>query len=215
MVPPERFELPTPRSEAECSDPLSYGGKQLSSIIHHIYDIIYKTLYSRVHKTYFMKYKDLILKNIKPIAYSIWILLFVFGYVFVQKTLKEGDIKVSPEETKKDVLEIKEYVVYIKLSPNSKEPEIRKRLENTNTVLDLFQQTQDEFPQLFAFEKTDYIDGTKIDEYNHQKKPDMYDWRVFAEKDELKTDISDTFKSLHIEDETIYSIELVKTANEI
>ena len=27
MAPPERFELPTPWSEATCSDPLSYGGK--------------------------------------------------------------------------------------------------------------------------------------------------------------------------------------------
>lgn len=157
-----------------------------------------------------MKYKNLILKNIKLIAYILWILLFVFGYFFVQKTLKEGDIKVSNEKEKKKTIEVKEYVVYIKLTPNSKQPEIRKRLENTNTVLDLFQRTQDETPNLFSFEKTEYINGTKIDEYNNQKKPDGYEWKVFSEKDGIKQDISDKFKSLSIENDTTYSIELVK-----
>ena len=31
LAPPEGFEPPTPRSEDECSDPLSYGGKATDS----------------------------------------------------------------------------------------------------------------------------------------------------------------------------------------
>lgn len=40
MAPPERFELPTLRSEDECSGPLSYGG----FLIHLIVIKNYKSL---------------------------------------------------------------------------------------------------------------------------------------------------------------------------
>lgn len=40
MVPPERFELPTPRSEDECSNPLSYGGLLIATLYLKIHDKI-------------------------------------------------------------------------------------------------------------------------------------------------------------------------------
>jgi hypothetical protein len=44
MAPPERFELPTPRSEDECSNPLSYGGTQKSQIVD------YYTIFGKLEK---------------------------------------------------------------------------------------------------------------------------------------------------------------------
>lgn len=36
LAPPERFELPTPSSEAKCSNPLSYGGKWANYTQYHL-----------------------------------------------------------------------------------------------------------------------------------------------------------------------------------
>ena len=189
LAPPERFELPTPRSEDECSDPLSYGGtifnQQPDYIIHN-----YMIKLSEMTRT----------KKILIIGYVVFAVL---ASLYVKGVLKKEDLSLMEDE-KTNVEKIFEVTVTLKYFDGKKTTEYKKVMENIDCVDDLLKEIRED--DGLEFEKTLYTYGIEIESVNRMKPPENFKWVILSEDEDITNKIekvklnkNDTFELKMIE----------------
>ncbi len=184
MAPPERFELPTPPSEAECSNPLSYGGWST------------KALYNKMYM--FMKIK----KNHLILAYIVFL---VFSYIYIKNVLKQSLVPVqdTPKEEKK-AIDVKDANVILKVDNGNTLRTYHVTLKNTDSLYDLLERLRNK--DTFTYEKIAYVYGTELDFINGEKAPEGYKWKLY----DSGKDVTYSASKINLVDGNTYSLALTE-----
>ena len=174
MAPPEGLEPPTTRFEAEYSNPLSYGGKSRTLAGHFNTKIIY--------------YLCMLNKDLRKKLSFLYVVLILATGAFVWYSLNLEPIQVREKSSSKKVMEVKPAKVTLRLENGEF---YTKRMENTDSVLDLMESLRDDTD--FIFEKTAYIYDTEIEHVNHMYPEEGEYWSVLLEGVDITARIGDTY----------------------
>lgn len=185
MVPPERFELPTPCSEDKCSNPLSYGG-------------IMCLLYQYFCYNLFMN-----MKNIKNALIGMYIFLLVGGYFYVPNVLKHTEIN-EIDKDKETIEDTKPVKVTLIVEDLTSKQTFELKLTNKDSVNDLLENARD--TNKIFFEKTRYIYGNELEKVNNKETPIGYHWKLFLND----SDITYKMDDLKLTNNTTYYLKLIK-----
>lgn len=146
-------------------------------------------------------------KNIKVTLIILYLFLFLIGFFFVKNALKQNNVDVKSKSEDKETTEVKPAVVYLIVEQNDiQKLNVRKRLENTNTVIDLLNIARKE--DAFTYEVVDYMTRREIDFVFDIPKTDGYMYKVYQQ--DLAgnlIDITNNFSSHNLVDDTTIIIK--------
>lgn len=131
---------------------------------------------------------------------------------FVRSALNDDEVKVLEKQKDEKGFDEKPAVVYLQVeNVSTGQINIRKRMKNTNTVLEFIESAREEDD--LTFEKFAYTYGTELDDVNGVVASEGYRWSVFkvVENDTIETEITFEIGSENLTDETTYIIRLTKT----
>ena len=137
------------------------------------------------------KLKNLTPKQILTIAY---VLLLTGGFLFVKSTLNEETIKITQKEEKQSSQDIKPVKVTLTLEQNGTKHEYKRKMQNNQTVLDLFRNLRAE--NILTYEKTEYVYGTELDIINNIQATENNKWKVYLKIEKEK--YTDQVKNLKL-----------------
>ena len=201
LAPSEGFEPPTPRSEAACSDPLSYEGTgEIMTII------LYTYLVDRL-KTFYSQNKNRI-DLLLPIFYLLFLLFLLFGFFQIRAILNTPDVDIEKPPKKEKVEERDEKEINVNLQVIGANGETLKsfvyKIENKKTIDDYLQEVRRE--QDLSYEKVQYLDGIRIEKVMDLPIDDSQQWQVYAEDQIVTKQIEDL---AFIDDDKIRNIKIV------
>jgi hypothetical protein len=150
-------------------------------------------------------------EKLETISVIIAAVLLVGGFFFVRSALNDDEVKVLEKQKDERGFDEKPAVVYLIIENTSSGPtNIRKRMKNTNSALELVEASREE--DGLMFEKIAYTYGTELDNINGIKSPEGYRWSVYkvVEGSETEEDITFEIGNEKLSDETTYIIRLTK-----
>jgi hypothetical protein len=129
-----------------------------------------------------------------------------FAYWYVNRVLKEGDLKVTTKQDENSK-EVKPVDVKLLLDYQGKKTEYKARLNNVDTVRDFLDTLQDK--QGFSYERTFYTDGVIIDEVNGIKPTEGFRWVIKLGD----ADVTARLDKDYLKDNDLFNLSLVKVQN--
>lgn len=153
--------------------------------------------------------------KLKKFSIIITVFFFLAGYLFVTTTLNEDEVKVQEKQSKnKDVIEEKPVKVTLILNGNPyfTTQTFRKKLKNTNTILDLLEDLRKD--KMLTYERTFYINSIKLDSINGFTPKTNESWIMFMSVENQKS-IDDLKNNVGIKSkyETLYKSALVESTD--
>lgn len=141
----------------------------------------------------------LTIAKLKKISITFVVLFFVLSYIFVINTLGKEEVKVEEKQSKSENI-IEEKPVRVTLNINGSPyfgfQTINKRMQNTQTILDLLEILRDD--GFLTYERTFYTYGVEIDNINGFIPPENEKWSVFVSIENEKS-ISDLKNNVGLE----------------
>lgn len=125
-------------------------------------------------------------KKVKILVLIILAFISYSTYNFIKTALAEDDVKIIDKPQSTHEQEEKPVRVYLTVNYLGNKTSYSKRMQNTNSVLDLFELLRAE--EGFAYEKIAYTYGTEIENINNIPAPEGYKWKVFMTSDRQSVD---------------------------
>jgi hypothetical protein len=132
-----------------------------------------------------------------------YVIFMAFAYWYVNRVLKEGDLKVTTKE-KETVLEVKPVDVKLIVDFQGRKTEYKARLQNVDTVRDFLDNLHDK--QQFTYERSIYSDGVRIDEINGIRANASNAWVIKIGNKEITNNLDNEY----LKDGSIYDLTLVQ-----
>ncbi len=140
-------------------------------------------------------------KKIFPIIYAIFLISTFF---YVRGIVNEEKIVVVTKKEDKIVEDVKPIKVSLTVRGHNQNSIYNVKMKNVHTFDDLLEELTKQ--ERISYEKTEYIYGTEYDLINHERAPDGYVWKVYADDLELTYDT----KGVKLVDGVKYSLILDK-----
>jgi hypothetical protein len=141
--------------------------------------------------------------KLRKILIFSYILSLFFGTIYVYKIVNSDSLEVKEKSEKKDVVYYKPVRFTLKISSSRQKEEFNLRMENSNTILGVIDELRKD--EKLTYEKTAYRYGTDLVQINNELAPEGFDWRIFANGQDVTYDIS----KIRIESDGIYELRLV------
>ena len=196
LAPPRGFEPLTPRSEAERSDPLSYGGVRCHYITKELNSHNYSTQ-NNVKINYMGN-------NRTKILTIVYVFFLFFSFFYVKNALSEGSIDVEQAKEDEQVDEVKPVKVTLVVEDKNTQKTYTKRLKNTDALL-AFLETVREEDGLF-YEINSYTNDTEIVDVDKTDVSEEYRWRIFMDG----KDVTNEMQDINLEDDKVYYLKLIE-----
>lgn len=140
------------------------------------------------------------MRNLKKILYPLYILLLLFGFLYVKKTLKEGNIEVQDKDNEKEeTIEVKPVAVYLEIRTGRYVRRYREKMRNIDTVTDFLEKLRDS-GEIF-YEKTEYTYGLEFEQINNLNNPSGYKWELYHGTKKITNNAGNVL----LEDDNTYS----------
>ena len=155
--------------------------------------------------------KTITTEKLEMISIIIAAILIVGGFFFVRSALNDDEVKILEKSKEEKGFDIKPATVYLQIENVTTGPTaIRKRMKNSNSVLELIEAAREE--NGLTYEKIGYTYGSELDNINGVDAPDGFRWSVYkvTEGSETEKDITFDIGDEELADETTYIIKLTK-----